>query len=247
MTQTKREYWHRYWSGRSHGGHRYGGAEFLRRDAQEKLMLLEGGGSLLDFGCGAGEVLQYLAPSYAPVLGVDFSPAMLAAARARLDAEGLTRVGLLQADDTSVWRELPHPFSRIAAGQVIQYLDDDALGAFLTQARAWVEPGGRVALFDVIDPRLGYLFALGLLGDDGRQARLGPVLFRRALRHGLRASYRALQGLPREEMGVAHHPARVRDLAAEAGFACDIVWSRYYEYRFHALLREAPHAARTAR
>ncbi len=237
MTGGNGAYWASYWSTRSDGGHRQSNEEFLRRDAEDKLMLLEGGQSILDFGCGAAEVLRYLAPSYALAVGVDFSPTMLAAARRRLDAEGLARVGLIQADDTTVWSVLPHAFSRIAVGQVVQYLNDDALGIFLDHARAWVEPGGRVGLFDVIDPRLGYVFALGLLGDDGRQPHLGPVLLLRALRHWLRTRYRLLQGLPPDEMGIAHHPTRVCELAQKAGFDCDIVWSRYYEYRFHAILR----------
>ena len=53
------------------GGHRYSTEEFLIKEAKEKLLHLNGGSSILDFG--AGELLIYFVPNYEKVIGADFS------------------------------------------------------------------------------------------------------------------------------------------------------------------------------
>ncbi|MGA9189793.1 MAG: class I SAM-dependent methyltransferase, partial [Methanosarcina sp.] len=54
--------WSEYFSDKKDGGHRHSTEEFLSKEAKEKLLHLDGGTSLLDFGCGAGELLIYYAP-----------------------------------------------------------------------------------------------------------------------------------------------------------------------------------------
>ncbi len=76
--------WSEYFSDKKNGGHRYSTEEFLFKEAKEKLLHLDGGISILDFGCGAGELLIYYAPNYELVVGVDFSSSMLDEARKKL-------------------------------------------------------------------------------------------------------------------------------------------------------------------
>lgn len=59
----------------------------------------ECGGPVLELGCGTGRVLVPLAAAGQRVTGIDVSPALLARARAKVEAEGLQpRVTLVQAD-----------------------------------------------------------------------------------------------------------------------------------------------------
>ena len=55
--------------------------------------------SALDFGCGVGRLLVPLARRCPSVVGVDVADSMLAQARARCDAVGVTNVRLLKSDD----------------------------------------------------------------------------------------------------------------------------------------------------
>ena len=58
----------------------------------------EGGGPVLELGCGTGRVLVPLAAAGHRVTGVDLSPALLARASAKIEAEGVqARVTLVQA------------------------------------------------------------------------------------------------------------------------------------------------------
>ena len=65
--------WAEFFSDKRSGGHRSSAEEFLAMEAKEKLFHLDGGKTLLDFGCGAGELLVYYAPEYEKLVGVDFS------------------------------------------------------------------------------------------------------------------------------------------------------------------------------
>src|SRR5665647_3613459 len=97
--------WAGYFSNMKNGGHRYSTEEFLSKEAKEKLLHLDGGTSLLDFGCGAGELLIYYAPNYEMVVGADFSSSMLDEARKKIMAKNYENVCLIKADEKAVWNE----------------------------------------------------------------------------------------------------------------------------------------------
>jgi cyclopropane fatty-acyl-phospholipid synthase-like methyltransferase len=93
--------WEEYFSDKKREGHRYSTEEFLVKEAREKLFHLDGGKTLLDFGCGAGELLIYYLPNYETVIGADFSSSMLAEAEKKIGSKGYTNVDLILADDTT--------------------------------------------------------------------------------------------------------------------------------------------------
>ncbi|MBI4260810.1 MAG: ubiquinone/menaquinone biosynthesis methyltransferase [Actinobacteria bacterium] len=102
---------------------------------------------VLDLGCGTGRLAGLLAGEH-PVVGVDLSREMLAAARVRLAPRG--RVDLVRG---SAFR-LPFAdasFAGAASAFVMRNLDD-LPAAFAELARV-VEPGGRLAMLDMTEPR----------------------------------------------------------------------------------------------
>ncbi|WP_341537205.1 class I SAM-dependent methyltransferase [Methanosarcina barkeri] len=90
-------------------------------EAKEKLFHLDGGKTLLDFGCGAGELLVYYAPEYEQLVGVDFSESMLDEASKKIKERKYDNISLIQADDKTVWDKLECSFDRITAAGVIQF------------------------------------------------------------------------------------------------------------------------------
>lgn len=95
-----------------------------------------GSGPILDAGCGAGRITQYLAHRGCRVEGLDLSPAMIAAARR--DHPDLTfAVGSIA--------ELPHPGSRFA-GVLLWYstihTPPDHLGRVFTEVARVLHAGG---------------------------------------------------------------------------------------------------------
>lgn len=144
-----------------------------RRQQGYEMLRLQPGASVLDVGCGAGEVCVDLANRVGPqgrVVGVDLSETMIDASRRTVGQAGLA----VELRVASAY-ELPFPagaFDAVRSERVLQHLDapERALAEMLRVTRA----GGRIV---VIDPDHGQI---GLALDDPEQARVFEA-FRRAV------------------------------------------------------------------
>ncbi|MGV1036846.1 MAG: class I SAM-dependent methyltransferase [Candidatus Nanopelagicales bacterium] len=113
------------------------------------------GESLLDVGCGQGQVLISAAErvgARARLMGIDISRGMLDQARATLDQAGLTQVELLEMDAQNP-QLAAAPFDMVASSLVLFFLPDP-----LRALRSWhklLKPDGRVGIttFGARDPR----------------------------------------------------------------------------------------------
>jgi len=103
--------------------------------------------SVLDFGCGTGDIARALAAAGYAMTGCDLSPAMIEAARAR--SGGPSYVGL----DAARLPALPFAdgqFDAVMSSSVFEYLPDPV--AQLRELRRVLKPGGWL-LATVPDPR----------------------------------------------------------------------------------------------
>lgn len=147
-------------------------------------------GRLLDIGTGTGRMLGLMGPHAASALGIDRSPEMLRIARARLDAAGLGRFEVRQADMGA----LPMPDASadtVIIHQVLHF--SDSPGAAIAEAARVLAPGGQLIVVDHAahgeeelrdrfrHVRLGFsnaemasMFAAAGLAEGGRLAVDGP-------------------------------------------------------------------------
>jgi SAM-dependent methyltransferase len=143
-------------------------------------------GTLLDLGCGPGDVTVRVARACRGwrVTGVDGAPAMLALAQQRVDDERLTaRVTfeqmLLPSDDL-----LGRRYGALVSNSLLHHLDDP--GVLWQAAAACVPPGGPIAVMDLVRP--------ATLADVdrlvGAYAAGDPDVLREDFRNSLRAAYR---------------------------------------------------------
>ena len=230
----------RYYADKANGVHRYNTEEFFELEAREKLFHMGPGEALLDFGCGTGDLLAYYAAQFGSMLGVDISDNMVQRARQRLDGFGLQHVEVAQADEGKVWDVVGgRRFDVITSAGVMQYLSGEQIAAFLTAARQRLTAGGRVTMFDLVDPRLYWLFKYGWFRDRPLDAGAAASAIAQSGRVLARKLLRALSGRAEDHIGFTHHPVVVQMAAERTGFRCRIVCSMYYEYRYHALLTPA--------
>lgn len=100
---------------------------------------------LLDIGCGAGRILELLAPRADSAIGVDLSPAMLGVARAQIEKAGLRNVQWRQGDIYALPVE-GETIDLAVVHQVLHYLDNPARA--LREAARVLAPGGRLIVVD---------------------------------------------------------------------------------------------------
>jgi cyclopropane fatty-acyl-phospholipid synthase-like methyltransferase len=224
--------WEKYFSDKKKGGHRFSYEEFLVKEAQEKLFHLGGGKTLLDFGCGAGELLIYYIPKYERVVGADFSSSMLFEAEKKIWQQKYKNVDLILADDNTVWDRLSLSFDRITATAVVQYLTPEQIDAFIRNASGYLNEEGKIVFFDIIDPRLYSLWKLGWFSENFR--------FWKTLSKGGLGCFKQLLSIlknrPGDIIGDAHSPYLIEKIANKHGFKMEYVKSMYYEYRYHVIL-----------
>jgi ubiquinone/menaquinone biosynthesis C-methylase UbiE len=112
------------------------------------------GTRVLEIGCGTGELGALLCARDARVEGFDRSPSMLATARQRIEADGLT--GRLECREMGVdgMDRLPdRAYGAVVATLVFSELTDDERRFALRHALRILEPGGLVAIADEVVPR----------------------------------------------------------------------------------------------
>ncbi|SHH43666.1 class I SAM-dependent methyltransferase [Halobaculum gomorrense] len=103
------------------------------------------GARVLDVGCGTGELAVPLASHAAAVVGVDPSPAMLAAARERAGDASAESVRFVEGDDTDIGSldALSGAFQLTTMGRSFHWMHS---AATLERIRGVTDPGGGVAL-----------------------------------------------------------------------------------------------------
>lgn len=153
------------------------------------------GEQILDLGCGDGQLTERIAASGAMVVGLDASPKMAAAARAR---------GIV-ADEGRA-EALPYPsgtFDAVFSNAALHWVADQ--DAMLDQVRRVLRPGGRFVAEmgghgNIASIRVALMAALARNGFGGREQGVNyyptPEGYaRRLVRHGFEVQQMAL--LPR--------------------------------------------------
>lgn len=228
-----------WWAQRNDGGHPESSEDWLARYAHELSCLFPKGGTLVDVGCGSAQLLTHLAPNYERVIGIDYSPSMLAAARDRVARFGLTNVQLELGNAC----RFPATVSRadlIISCAVAQYLTPDDIRQHLRECRRVLSPSGVVGICEIPWVNLRWPYRLGML-DEGRSYGWLRTQARR-LRSFLRYCWHDWRGRPlADSIGYWHSRREIQELAAEAGFDCQLFtcWHYSSQYRFHARLASA--------
>ena len=110
---------------------------------------LDGGGQMLDLGCGPGQIAAAFRPFVAGALGMDPEPEMLAIARDRAASAGLA----ITFEEGASHDLAPGmgPFRLVTIGRAFHWMDRPATLAALD---GLVEPGGAVVLFGTSHPNV---------------------------------------------------------------------------------------------
>ena len=241
-----------FWGTQSSSRHRSADPEFYRHKAEEHAALMtpeEKAAGCADLGCGAGELLYYFSDHAKVDVGLDYSRSMLDAARSRLDQKSIP------LSDADVFTYLPECTSPtwMTTGALNQYLPAPRL-ADLVQLFSVNAAARSFFLFDCVDPVRYAMLPCGIGYQPMNVSARRPLsrLLRRSLRslvNLLRVAQivllprrqREWARLPGEGLGYGYLPATWQALAGTHQLRLEMVSSRYYEYRYHVILRKTGH------
>ncbi len=132
----------RFWAWQSQFPEHYFARQFGRRIAKTLARHMGRGNRALDFGCGPGFLCRHLALLADTVWAIE--PSAEGRNAANTNNTGLPGwQGAFAIDDI---RPKSLTFDRIVASEVIEHIDDDALGSFFSDLRSVLAPGGLVAI-----------------------------------------------------------------------------------------------------
>ena len=236
-----------FWQKQSSSHNRSADPEFYRRKAAEHAALLdpvEREAGCIDLGCGAGEMLRFFADDVNVKVGLDYSDAMLVAARAALgdrdiELTAADAFAYLPATAIPVWT---------TTGALNQYLSIEKLKDLMHIFAD--NPSSRsFFLFDCIDPMRFRAMPLGIsYRENHAYAHDNPTIRRKIKQLMLRVQYgtqllfgrfdRDIHWLGNASMGYGIRPGFWHRIGKELDLGIEIVSSRYYEYRYHVLVRK---------
>jgi SAM-dependent methyltransferase len=181
---------------------------------------VEEGVPVLELMCGSGRFLLPFAERAADIDGVDASPQMLAACRAKLAARGLN-AGIYEqfTQDLDLPREYGYAF--LPAGSFTLLDDADAI-ATLARVRAHLRDGATFA-FECMTPRADEAFPWRAFERSWTRPD-GATITQRAVEPGLDVYELRVEGemMAMEEERITYHYWEQRDLETallDAGFA----------------------------
>jgi cyclopropane fatty-acyl-phospholipid synthase-like methyltransferase len=135
-----------------------------------------------------------------------------------------------------VWGMVNQKFDRIVLSGVVQYLDEKQIDDFIKNALKILNTDGKVALFEIVDPRFLFIYNSGDLGYIYNKKRSKFRMAKSLIIEFFSGILRRLKGQPRYSLGNAYHPISINKIAAKHNLQMEYVCSMYYEYRYHAIL-----------
>lgn len=109
------------------------------------------GESMLDLGCGTGQMLLRYSSSLRRAVGVDHSEEMLAIAQQRVPAVAAGRCALVKSDFFDYLDNQRGTFVLVTCVGCLHHLPVEAFAVFFSQVRAHLQQGGQLLLAEPVD------------------------------------------------------------------------------------------------
>jgi len=233
-----------YWEDETSSRNRSDSPIYLANKAVELSALVKmynpDGVSVVDLGCGAGELLFHLIHYLNIATAIDYSDSMLTVAKKNISSSKGVPV-FLKKDVLNFSKEI-NEHVWVTTGAASQYLNSIELRELITNFKE-NENGKSFYLFDTIDP---VRYRVNPWGNGYIQTP------RKNLKLKIYSLYKKIVGiyylcfqankraheLDSAAMGYAYLPSFWLDLAQDIGLNVEIVSSRYFEYRYHVILRK---------
>ncbi len=222
MTTLLTKKWRKYWSDKSTPLYGRDNDDFFARYGDELRVILRQAGdyrTVLELGCGSGELFEPLGFDACEFTGVDFSRNMLDAFRTRHPG-----ARLLESNAADFHED--RRYDLIFSSGLVQYFDPDTFENHLAICRGMMSRSSAIVHAGLLWSRHRWLFRSGW----------GPGIPPRRMNR-MKRTLRPWYSLVKERIGKWYNPQTIAAIAERQGFQCQFFGSIHFIYRFHALLR----------
>jgi SAM-dependent methyltransferase len=187
---------------------------------------------ILDIGCGAGEVFEYLKFDPNHYLGVDFSPSMLSAF-----AERHPEVRLMEGEVSSFL--IPEKFDFILINGVIPHCSPEATRKCIANLKQMLSEEGAILMGNLPNRLLRYKYYCGLFLD--KRPTIGQMVINLCKTAANSVLKRHLS------TGYWYTTDQIRKIVAQQDLDTWFFGSLLYPYRFSVLMRHRSATTRSTR
>lgn len=233
------EKWKSHWENTSDPGPPIDSPEWYDDYVAELKSFLIGAQTIVDTGCGNGEVLTRLTTQFEKIIGIDYSPAMILSAKELIASKHIKNIDFYATNLCNIRQIIKHPVDIIYNSQVVQFLDSETLLSFFKEAKTCLKPGGQLVLLNILNKDEQDRYSIGFHKNKiGGLAYLIRILRYKAW--ALRQSFGKDPLLDKYSIGYWYTHDEIKTLAKQTGFNVRIENSKLtgFGYRFHAVLSQ---------
>lgn len=151
----------KFWDTMVTPSHAHASDKWFDRYAREILSYISGARTVVDAGCGSGEILVRIAPYCDKITGIDYSQSMLSRASEKVSSAGYAHVKLFCDNIINLDRYCRDPVDAIYCNGVVQYLSPAEMQTFLTRCKNILKADGKLIVLNIPNINSRILFMLG--------------------------------------------------------------------------------------
>jgi len=197
--------------------------------------------SIVDTGCGAGDLLIRMGKNFKLVYGIDYSKSLIEITRNRL--KELSNVQVFYGNMLDVGQYVKQPVDIIFNNEVLQYLNKEEVDQFIESSVPLLTDKGFILLFNIPNQNCRNLYNSGFFHKWGDEKIGGLTLVSKLVWRELKnmggGLLQALK-LKEDNFGHWHTVNDLRSSASRNGLSSEFFYSMYppFGYRFHAKLKK---------
>ena len=232
-------YYQKYWDKFKDPMHVIENDAFYQSYIDEIRFYLGEKNTIVDTGCGRGEIIVRLADYYDKIYAIDFTYNMLDQAKALFEGKRSNHVEFIKANMLDIDQVLKEKVDVIYNNQVIQYLTEEEIESFVKKSKALLNDEGRIVLMHIPNLECKNLFQI----EFYRTTKLDSInnIVKRKIALNLnnfksklfKKDYHYDDGI-----GYWFYPTLFYEIADRLGLDCQVYGPRIlgYRYRFHVVL-----------
>jgi len=239
--EKRYNYFKQWWSDKKNPHHRHNTEEWFDAYYKEfRFHFGENCRTIVDAGCGSGEMTLRMAKDFDFVYGIDYSDSMVAEAKKQASIRHINNVQITTADMVQMDKVLEDNSADIVfCNGTVQYLSKEQLNTFLAKCKKIVKPGGKILLMNIPNLNLRNMLIAKVFHDTDQYISLYKIAYRNLINRAYLLKQRLLnRDIVSDGTGYWFTEGDIKNLAEQNGLKVQFYNSMYppYGYRFHARL-----------